>query len=407
MTGSTGSNPLRSAAVLIGFDGYPVDAEVDDLQGAVNDCRAVAKLLVKHGMVYEQDIYTHLYSHDRKLDVGVISSLEGTRGLVPDRHFPQDKNVGASTLGRSFSQLLQHLSAEGFERLYVYLSGHGGDFQMYMPPISVLMCSDYMGGQGNHNYGLLAFGELQNHVHNAGGFTEAILIADCCRTALSALTKNPDLGSGPKWRGQLRCITIKPTVYNTPTTEREFEVDGHPVFHGVFTQALLSAIDQGMQKVHSGRPVSWRDVCDDVASTKQSIEFQQLASYPVIQLGVAAVGSTTVGVELSESTIGVKNMPVIPTSNGYERFPVDIAMAGDSLQPGDHGDRDVIRNTDQESVDVLNNSVGINNGLNQVPPRQLLKYILDSRLLVTAIIQLDKEFHYLEEFGRLVLMRAS
>lgn len=345
--------PLRSAAILIGFDGYPPAATVEPLSGAINDCMAVATLLTGRQLVRKEDIHAHLYSKDQAITIPA-----GWQPLVLAEHVPKNGNAGSATILQAYSALIQRLARDGFERLYVYVSGHGGDFATSMPPVSALICSDYVGGQGRYNYGLLVIDALHDAIHSVGTFKEAVLIADCCRSTLPLLTGVPNLGPAPLWNTGLRCLTLKSTVFNTPSIEREFEVEGKSVVYGVFTQALIEAIKRELDR--SAHP-TWREVCDAVDKAGHAIEYHQVTSYPLLQVEPAALAPPL-------------DSPISHWIRARPTGPKPIVKGIDDVAPA--GDR-------------------------------TLETILASRTLINGIRMLDQELHYLNDDEREYLDAAQ
>ena len=274
--GASTSAQQHSAAVLIGFNHYPPATGLKPLQGAVNDCRAMAEMLVRHEFVKRDAIYTYVSDTP-----GSSSVLAGTRSFVDPNHVPPSGVVLAEQLLIELRNLIAALANTGHERLYVYVSGHGGDFPRTAPPLSALFCSEFTAGRDASNFGLVVIDALHHAAHYHGTFKEVIVIADCCRSRLSVTLERPALGPAPSWNPNLRCLTIKATTYNNTTTEAPVPTSQGHVVYGAFTRTLINAIDHHMTR--SG-DVTWREVCDDIAQSGRSIESVQTTSYPLMLL---------------------------------------------------------------------------------------------------------------------------
>lgn len=267
---------MQSAAILIGLNTYPDTARVTALRGAVNDCLDMADMFTRHRLVAPDHVYTYLYDTSAP-----PTPPPQSRTLVPPAQVMGNGTVGRDTLISILGDTVNRLGRDGFERLYIYLSGHGGDITNAIPPVSALIWTDFTSQNGFSNLGLLVTDHLQNIVHNAPRIREAVIITDCCRLPLPALTQLPMLGPAPAWKPGTRCLTIKSAVHSQPSVESA--LPGSDRFVGEFTRALIDVIDEAMTTPGT---VLWRDICDRVAATGagRRIEYQQLASYPLMEL---------------------------------------------------------------------------------------------------------------------------
>lgn len=276
---------MTSAAILIGLNAYPKllpTANLAQLSGAVHDCQDVAQMLLKHQLIDPNHLYAFVYDTNPP-----GAQVPGASPFIDLGSIPVNGIVPRGTLADALEKFIPELGDQGVERLFVYLSGHGGDLTMAVPPLSVLLTSDYRGSETNSNQGMLVTDHIQNLVHNAIGIREAIIISDSCRSSLPAGTVTPVLGPAPLFKRATRCLMIKSSVHSTPSTEDDVLDNGRVV--GTFTHLFLQELDAALTKTPDGA-VYWRDICDAVArqqtkdETGQLLDYQQVTAYPLMQV---------------------------------------------------------------------------------------------------------------------------
>lgn len=279
---------MKSAAILIGLNSYPSalrTANLAQLSGAVHDCQDVAKFLLDYGLIDPNYLYAYVY------DTATASAqVDGAQPLIAALDIPLSGVVPRETLVKALDTKIEYLGNQEVKRLFVYLSGHGGDLTQAVPPLSVLLTSDYVGTEKASNYGMLVTDHIQNYVHNARNISEAIIISDSCRSSLATRTVTPFLGSAPLFKKGTRCLTIKASVHSEPAIEEEL-TPGRVV--GTFTYLLLQELRTALDRNPTGS-VYWRDICDAVAekqtgnSDGQLLDYQQVTAYPIMEVRAAS-----------------------------------------------------------------------------------------------------------------------
>lgn len=272
---------MKGAAILIGLNTYQKASKLTDLKGAVHDCQDVAATLLKHGLI--DPAYLYAYVHDTNAPGTQVPSAQA---LIDPSAVPPNGIVSCSTLLGKLMDVIDPLGHEGIERLFVYLSGHGGDLKLAVPPVSVLYTTDFKRMGSSTNLGMIVTDHIQNIVHNAPLIKEAVIISDSCRTALPVLTQVPALVFTPQFNLGTRCLTIKSAVHNTPAIEGDTFRPGR--VGGTFTYLLLQELENALTQNPTG-PVYWRDICDAVAAQQanfgpQQLDYQQVTAYPLMEV---------------------------------------------------------------------------------------------------------------------------
>lgn len=300
---------MTSAAILIGLNAYPKllpTANLAQLSGAVHDCQDVAQMLLKHQLIDPDHLYAFVYDTDPP-----GAQVPGAKAFIESGSIPKNGIVPRGTLADALEKFIPELGDQGVERLFVYLSGHGGDLTMAVPPLSVLLTSDYRGSETNSNQGMLVTDHIQNLVHNAIGIREAIIISDSCRSSLPDGTVTPVLGPAPLFKRATRCLMIKATVHSTPSTEDDVLEDGRVV--GTFTHLFLKELDAALTNNKDGK-VLWRDICDAVATQQtngdkgQLLDYQQVTAYPLMEVRAAPA-------EAPNQTMQLRDLPLNAAPN--------------------------------------------------------------------------------------------
>ncbi|WP_412030610.1 hypothetical protein [Deinococcus yunweiensis] len=272
---------MKGAAILIGLNTYQKASKLTDLKGAVHDCQDVAATLLKHGLI-DPD-YLYAYVHDTNAPG---TQVPGAQPLFDPTDVPANGIVSSGALLGKLMDVIDPLGHEGVERLFVYLSGHGGDLTLAVPPVSVLYTTDFMRRGNSTNLGMIVTDHIQNIVHNAPLIKEAVIISDSCRTVLPVLTQVPAVAFTPQFNLGTRCLTIKSAVHSTPAIEDDKFRPGR--VGGTFTYLLLQEIENALTQNPTG-PVYWRDICDAVAAQQasrgpQQLDYQQVTAYPLLEV---------------------------------------------------------------------------------------------------------------------------
>lgn len=270
---------MKGAAILIGLNTYPRASNLGNLKGTINDCEDVAQALVKHGLIDPAHVYA--YVHDTNASNPHVPDAQP---LVEPNDVPPSGIVPATILNQRMFNVINQLGKDGVERLFVYLSGHGGDLRLALPPVSVLYTTDFVQQTGSPSQGMIVTEHIQNIVHNAVGIKDAVIISDSCRNALPALTDIPAVPYRPQFKVETRCVIIKSAIHDTSSIEDNKLKPGR--YGGIFTYLLLQELDNAMQ---NPGPVHWRDICDKVAVEQakhgsQRLDYRQVTAYPLMEV---------------------------------------------------------------------------------------------------------------------------
>lgn len=408
---------MTSAAILIGLNAYPKllpTANLAQLSGAVHDCQDVAQMLLKHQLIDPNHLYAFVYDTDPP-----GAQVPGAKPFINRGSIPENGIVPASIVAYSLENFIKGLGDQGVDRLFVYISGHGGALTMAVPPLSVLLASDYQGLDTSSNEGMLVTDYIQNFVHRASRIREAIIITDSCRTSLPKTTVIPYAGSAPLFKSATRCLMIKSTVHSTPSTEADVLDNGRVV--GTFTHLFLEELDAALTNNKDGK-VLWRDICDAVYKRQtdhdegQLLDYQQVTAYPLMEVRparpVAALQTNVklrspvfwpeLDVNVNSGTSSLNDQLNGLTVNNKQ--PIDIsyrdiilaARISDGAAPRDFAVKQV-RDFARRRIEELHSEVRYQleelrgESPNMALPEDVYKY----RSLINGVMALNTAFNYL------------